>query len=68
MISEVTPGSAASDAGLEPGMLVQQVNRHKIRNSDELNDMIGKEKDGKSLLLLVSDGQNSRFVVLKAAE
>ena len=68
VISEVTPGSAASDAGLEPGMLVQQVNRHKIRNSDELNDMIGKEKDAKSLLLLVSDGQNSRFVVLKAAE
>ena len=67
VITEVVPGSAASEAGLEPGMLIQQVNRKKVQSADEFNDLLQQEKEAKSLLLLVSDGKNSSFVVLKAA-
>ncbi|WP_397570911.1 DegQ family serine endoprotease [Schlesneria sp. T3-172] len=65
VITEVTPGSAASDAGLEPGMLIQQINRKKVQSAEEFNEILSNEKDAKSMLLLVSDGKNSRFVVLK---
>jgi serine protease Do len=68
VITEVTPNSTASDAGLEPGMLVQQVNRQKVKTTDEFNNAARQEQETKSLLLLVSDGQSSKFVVLKANE
>lgn len=66
VISEVTPNSAASDAGLAPGTLIQQVNRQKVHNSEEFAAALRSAKDKKSLLLLVSDGRNARFVALKA--
>lgn len=68
VITEVTPNSPASDAGLEPGMLIQQVNRNKIQSADQFTEAMQKDKDAKSVMLLVTDGQGSRFVVLKAAE
>jgi serine protease Do len=68
VITEVAPSSPASAAGLEPGMLVQQVNRRKVTSADEFNDAVQQNKEAKTLLLLVSDGQNSRFLVLKSGE
>ena len=68
VVTEVAPGSPASDAGLEPGMLIQQMNRKKVKSADEFNEIIRQEKETKSLLLLVTDGQNSRFVVLKISD
>ena len=68
VISEVAANSPASEAGLEPGMLIQQVNRGKVRTADEFNEAVRQDKDARTLMLLVSDGQSSRFVVLKATE
>ena len=68
VINEVTPNSPASEAGLEPGMLIQQVNRRHVRTSEEFTEAVHQDKDAKSVMLLVSNGQGSRFVVLKAAE
>jgi len=68
IINEVTQGSPAEQAGLEPGMLIQQVNRKKVGTADEFNEAIHQDKDARSVMLLVSNGQGSRFVVLKAAE
>jgi len=66
IISEVAPDSPASEAGLEPGMLIQQVNRDNVKTTDEFNEAVHKDKDSKSLLLLVSSPQGSRYVVLKS--
>ena len=68
VINEVTANSPASDAGLAPGTLIQQVNRQKVHSSEEFAAALGSAKDKKSLMLLVSDGRSSRFVVLKASE
>lgn len=65
IISEVTPNSPASEAGLEPGMLIQQVNRRNVRTADDFSESIQKDPESKSLLLLVTSSQGSRFVVLK---
>lgn len=68
VVSEVAAGSPAAEAGLEPGMLIQQVNRHKVKSAEEFNEAVRQDKDAKSLLLLVSDASGSKFVVLKLAE
>ena len=68
VITEVAPGSPASNAGLESGMLVLQVNRKKVKTAEEFSELVRQDKDAKTLLLLVTDGQNSKFVVLKMSE
>ena len=65
VITEVVPNSPASEKGLEPGMVVQQVNRQNVHSMDEFNTAMHPERETKSLLLLVSSGEGSRFVVLK---
>ena len=65
VITEVTPGSAADEAGLRAGDLISQINRHPVQNLADYNrEMAGSEK-GKSVLLLVKRGQESVFLALK---
>jgi serine protease Do len=65
VITEVTPGSAADEAGLRAGDLISQINRHPVKNLADYNrEMAGGEK-GKSVLLLVKRGQESVFLALK---
>lgn len=67
VITEVTPDSPAGQAGLEPGMVIQQINRRNITSMDDFNTAMHPEKEMKSLLLLVSNGDGSRYVLLKPA-
>ena len=39
-----------------------------LKDTGKFNEAVQQNKDAKTLLLLVSDGQNSRFLVLKASE
>jgi len=63
VITQVQDGSAAANAGLEPGMVIVQVNRTEVTSADELQKLVAADKDG-SVLLLVRSGQGSRFVVI----
>ena len=66
-IAEVAPGSPAESAGVEPGDVVLEVNRHTVASSDAVRTEVGKTAAGQPLLLLIrgEDGSN-RFVALKA--
>lgn len=63
MVTEVRSGSVADMAGIKPGTFILEVNRKPVDNVQELQKAIGNQKD--SVLLLISDEQGSRFVVLK---
>jgi serine protease Do len=65
VITEVKPGSAADDAGLQQGDLITEVNRHPVNNLAEYNREMAQSKKGKSVLLLVRRGQSSVFLALK---
>ena len=65
IISSVEPGSIAAAAGLREGMLIEEVNRRKVRDTDDFMSALSRSAGKKSLLLLVRDGKYSRFVVLK---
>jgi len=67
LITEVKPGSAADSGGISKGMLILEVNRTRVNTVEDLNKTLESQKpeEAKELLLLVSDGRFSRYVMLK---
>ena len=68
VVTQVTSGSVASLAGIKAGALIQEVNRHQVQNVDEFKQAIRKTENKGSVLLLIRDGQYSRYVVLNVEE
>ncbi len=65
VITNVTQNSPAARAGLRSGMVIEEVNRTVIANTEDFNAALEEIKEDKSVLLLVSEGEFSRFVPLK---
>jgi serine protease Do len=60
VIEQVQPGSSAEDAGLQPGDVILEVNRHKVQSAADVKEHLGKVPDGQNALLLIwSNGGNS---------
>lgn len=65
VITSVTSGSPADEAGLTDSMVIVQVNRRPVKNVDEFQAAVeGKSKEG--VLLLVRTSEGSRFVVIRS--
>lgn len=65
VITRVLDGSRAEKAGLEPGMVIVQVNRRDVTTTEEFRRAVKADEDG-TVLLLVRSEQGSRFVVVPA--
>jgi serine protease Do len=68
VVTSVEPGSPAALAGIESGNLIQEVNRKKVQNIDQFEEALDKARGKETVLLLVSDGQYSRYVALRIRE
>ncbi|MBE0583371.1 MAG: DegQ family serine endoprotease [Desulfofustis sp.] len=66
VISEVEPGSSAEQGGLKPGQLIEEVNKVKIANIRELQQVLSKSPQSDRVLLRVRFGNFSQYVVLAA--
>jgi len=66
LVGDVQQESAAASAGLKPGQLVQEVNKIRVENIQDLNKALEKSKNKKRLLLRVKSGRFSQYVVLVA--
>jgi serine protease Do len=64
VVSGVEPGSPAAEAMLQPGDVIQSVNRKPVKNVDDFVKVVEKAKGGGSLLLLVQRGANSLFAAV----
>ena len=62
IISQVAPGTPTQFAGLKPGVLILEVNRKGIKSVQEFLQAI---KGSKRMLLLVQEGQYTRYVILQ---
>jgi serine protease Do len=63
-VQSVRPASPADDAGLSPGDVIVEVNRHPVTSADNFVDAIHSAPAGKDILLLVwSRGGTSYRVV-----
>jgi len=64
IVTEVEPGSSAAMAGIQPGSLIQEVNRKPVENTKEFSEEMEKAaKDGK-VMLRIRHENNSIFIVL----
>jgi serine protease Do len=67
VVSSVEPGSAAAEAGLRRGDVIQEVNHQPVRNVSEFKNataQLGKQP----VLLLVNRGGNTLYVVIEAQQ
>ncbi len=65
LVSQVVPGSAAEQAGIEAGDIVTQVNDEKIKSATELRNAIGLQRAGSKVKLeLVRDGRTRNVTAI----
>jgi serine protease Do len=65
VISNVDPMGPAAWAGLKKGALVLEVNKQKVANVDEFHDALQQTAADKPVLLLIKQGETTRFVSFK---
>jgi len=68
IVGNVEQGSQAEKLGLAPGALIKEVNRQKVRNTEEFNDAIKKAKKDGGAVLLIKRGRYTFFSYLKLSE
>lgn len=66
VVTAVAPRSVAAEAGLQPGIVIAEVNRSAVHSVDEFRAAVEAQPQGKDVLLLVRSEGGSRFVVLPA--
>ena len=63
--TQVVPGSEAAEKGLEQGDLILEVNRREVENVLQFKRAVSEASDKGRVLLLVTDGQITRYVLLE---
>ena len=63
VITQVDPASAAADAGLRPGVVIQEINHHPVKNANEAIQLTENASDKKTLLRIWENG-GSHYVVV----
>jgi serine protease Do len=63
LVTDVQPGSAAAEAGLRPGDVIEEINRKPVRSADEAVKLSEHQSSKKTLLKVWNNG-GSRFVVV----
>ncbi len=65
LIADVEPNSPAGRVGLQPGHLIEEVNRKPVSNLKELKKAMKKAKKDQ-VLLRIRSGSTSQYIVLRA--
>ena len=63
VVTEVRPDSAAAEAGLQPGDVIEEIDRHPVANADEAVHLTEKAKDKHTLLRIWRNGGSHYLVV-----
>ena len=64
VVEKVTPGSPADDAGLQPGDIIQSVDRKATPNAEAVQQALTSVANGESVMLRVWSNGGSTFRVL----
>jgi serine protease Do len=65
IVADVAPDSAAAENGIKRGALILEVNQKPVAKLAEFDKILGQAKEGDNLLLLIKEGEHTRYVVLK---
>ena len=64
LVQGVNPGSRAAEAGIQPGDVIQQVNRQDVLSVEDLRAAVRRSADRPTLVLVHRDGQTT-FVTVR---
>jgi serine protease Do len=64
VVTGVEPGSPAAEASIQPGDVIQAVNRKPVKNVEDFVKIVENARGSGSLLLLVQRGQNTVFAAV----
>jgi len=64
VVARVEPGSAASNAGLRTGDVIQEVNRNPVKDVDDFTRKLEKAKEKETVLLLIQRGEATLFAAV----
>jgi Do/DeqQ family serine protease len=64
VITDVDPAGAAAEAGLQPGDVIEQVNRQAVRSAEDLKSALSRA-DSQPLLLLINRRGSTVYMTLR---
>jgi len=64
VITDVDPAGAAAEAGLQPGDVIDQINRQPVRSMDDLKSALARA-GSQPLLLLINRRGSSAYMTLR---
>ncbi len=65
VIKSIEANSAAQRAGLRPGMLILEINRHEVTSVDTFNDVIARSESIEPVLLLVQYRGRIHYLIIR---
>jgi serine protease Do len=65
VIVKVAPNSAADEAGLKKGDVIQEMNKKRIRDFDDYNTVLPGIREGDTVLLFINRSGNKFYITLK---
>ncbi len=68
IVARVAPGSQAAEKGIRAGFLIEEVDRQKVENVRQFERAVRDSSDDGQVVLLISNGQSSQYVILNTAE
>ena len=64
VVTQVEPGSAAANAGIQQGDVIRQVNRKHVKDAKSVIQAIEEARKGDNILLLIQRGENSLYITV----
>ncbi len=68
LVAYVAPGGPAEKAGIQRGDIIIEINRKKIKNPDDVTEIVRRSKVGENLVLQVFRDKHTEYVTVKTGE
>ena len=65
LVSDVTVGRSAAEAGIKRGDVITEINRKPIENMDDFKRSLANIKNGRTVLFLIRRGGTTIYIAVK---